>query len=120
MDWLLRIALQNLIRAGNLRVSTARGTALTFGDGTGKPIAIRFLTTEAERGILLDPEMKFGDAYMNGTLVVESGSIADVLDIVLAQCSLGRPPIWARLQGLIRYLRRRLRQFNPRPRARRN
>ena len=49
MDWLLRIALQNLIRAGNLRVTTARGSTLSFGDGTGKPIAIRFVTTAAER-----------------------------------------------------------------------
>jgi cyclopropane-fatty-acyl-phospholipid synthase len=120
VDWLLRIALQILIRAGNLRVTTARGTALSLGNGIGKPIAIRFLTAAAERGILLDPEMKFGDAYMNGALVVENGSIADVLEIVLAQCSLGRPPIWARLQWLIRYLRRRLRQFNPPLRARRN
>jgi cyclopropane-fatty-acyl-phospholipid synthase len=120
MDWLLKVALRNLIRAGNLRVTTARGTALTFGDGIGKPIAIRFRTAAAERGVLLDPEMKFGDAYMDGTLVVEEGSIADVLEIVLAQCAQGKPPLWARPQWLIRYFRRRLRQFNLRPRARRN
>jgi cyclopropane-fatty-acyl-phospholipid synthase len=93
---------------------------LTFGDGTGTPIAIRFVTAAAERGVLLDPEMQIGDAYMDGTLVVEQGSIADVLEIVLAQCTQGKPPIWARPQWLIRYLHRRLRQFNPRPRARSN
>jgi cyclopropane-fatty-acyl-phospholipid synthase len=120
MDWLLRVALQNLIRAGNLRVTTARGSTLSFGDGTGQPVAIRFVTAAAERGVLLDPEMKFGDAYMDGTLVVEQGSIADVLAVVLGQCAHGKPPIWARPQWLIRYLHRRLRQFNPPPRARRN
>jgi cyclopropane-fatty-acyl-phospholipid synthase len=120
MDWLLQVALKNLIRAGNLRVTTARGSTLTFGNDSGKPVAIRFLTAAAERGVLLDPEMKFGDAYMNGTLVVEQGSIADVLAIVLAQCTNGKPPIWALPQWLIRYLHRRLRQFNPPPRARRN
>jgi cyclopropane-fatty-acyl-phospholipid synthase len=120
MDWLLRVALQNLIRAGNLKVTTARGSTLTFGDGTGKPIAIRFLTAAAERGVLLDPEMKFGDAYMDGTLAVDQGTIADVLEIVLAQCTQGKPPIWAQPQWLIRYLDRRLGQFNLRPRARSN
>ena len=120
MDWLLRIALRNLIRAGNLRVTTARGSTLSFGDGTGSPIAIRFITAAAERGVLLDPEMKFGEAYMDGTLVVEQGSIADVLGVVLGQCTGGKPPIWARPQWLIRYLYRRLKQFNPPPRAQRN
>jgi len=55
---------------------------------------------------------------MNGTFVVEEGTIADVLAICLGQES--EVPHWARPQALLRYLRRRLSQFNPRPRARRN
>ena len=55
---------------------------------------------------------------MNGTFVVEQGSIADVLAIMLGQNS--DVPHWARLQGLLRFLYRRLQQFNPRRRARRN
>jgi cyclopropane-fatty-acyl-phospholipid synthase len=120
MDRLLQLALQHLIRAGNLRVTTASGTVFIFGDGTGSPIAIRFLTREAERGVLIDPELRFGEAYMDGTIVVEEGSIADVLGIVLGQCTEGRPPRWARPQWLYRYLRRRLSQFNRRQRAQRN
>jgi cyclopropane-fatty-acyl-phospholipid synthase len=120
MDRLLHLALQNLIRVGNLQVTTARGARFTLGDGTGEPIAIRFTSPAAERGILFDPEIRFGEAYMDGTLVVERGSIADVLAVVLGQCHAGRPPVWARLQWLVRYLHRRLTQFNPRPRARRN
>jgi cyclopropane-fatty-acyl-phospholipid synthase len=120
MDWLLGVALRNLIRAGNLRVITARGSIFTFGDGTGRLAVIRFVTAAAERGVLLDPEIKLGEAYMDGTLVVEQGSIADMLGLVLGQCSQGKPPIWARAQWLIRYLHRRLRQFNQKPRARRN
>jgi cyclopropane-fatty-acyl-phospholipid synthase len=120
MDRLLRAALARLIHAGNLRVTTAGGSSFTFGDGTGGPVAIRFTTGAAERGILIDPEIKFGEAYMDGGIVVEQGSIADVLAIVLGQRRDGRPPGWARLQWLVRYLHRRLKQFNPRPQARRN
>src|SRR5947208_1510297 len=120
MDRLLRVALDRLIRAGNLRVTSAGGATFTFGDGTGQPVAIRFTTRAAERGILFDPELKFGEAYMDGGIVVERGSIADVLAIVLGQHRDGRPPPWARPQWLARYLYRRLQQFNPRPRARRN
>jgi cyclopropane-fatty-acyl-phospholipid synthase len=120
MERLLRVALRHFIRAGNLRVTTADGTVFTFGDGSGPPAAIRFTTRAAECGVLFDPELKFGEAYVNGTLVVEQGTIADVLSVVFAQRRDGKPPLWARLQWLIRYLYRRLRQFNPPKRSRRN
>src|SRR5471032_574601 len=118
MDRLLQFLLETFIRRGTFRVTTSRGTVLTFGDGTGRPVSVRFASRAAERGILLDPELKFGESYMNGSFVVEQGSIADVLAICLGQNS--DVPHWARPQGLLRYLRRRLNQFNPRTRARRN
>jgi cyclopropane-fatty-acyl-phospholipid synthase len=120
MDRLLRTMFRTLIRTGNLRVTTARGSTITVGDGTGSQVAIRFTSAAAERGILLDPELRFGEAYMDGGIVVERGSIADVLAIVLAQSRDGRPPHWARPQWAIRYFYRRLRQFNLRHRAQRN
>ena len=118
MDRLLRFLLETFIRRGTFRVTTSRGTVFTFGDGTGTPVAVRFATRAAEWGILLDPELKFGEAYMNGTFVVEQGTIADVLAICLGQKS--EVPHWARPQFLLRYLKRRLSQFNPRRRARNN
>jgi cyclopropane-fatty-acyl-phospholipid synthase len=120
MDRLLRVILGKTICAGTLRVTTASGTIFTIGDGSGKPVAIRFNTHAAERGVLLDPELRFGEAYMDGSLVVEQGSIADVLAVILGQRRDGKPPLWARPQWLLRYLYRRLMQFNPPPRARRN
>ncbi|MGH7913698.1 MAG: class I SAM-dependent methyltransferase [Candidatus Binataceae bacterium] len=118
MDRLLRFLLKTFVRRGNFRVTTSRGTVLDFGDGTGRPVWVRFTSRAAEWGILLDPELKFGEAYMNGTFVVEQGSIADVLAIMLGQNS--ELPYWARPQYLIRYLARRILQLNLRRRARRN
>jgi cyclopropane-fatty-acyl-phospholipid synthase len=118
MDRLLQFLLKTFIRRGTFRVTTSRGTVFTFGDGTGRPVSVRFASRKAEWGILLDPELKFGESYMNGTFVVEEGAIADVLAIALGQGS--EVPYWARPQALLRYLRRRLSQFNPRLRSRRN
>ena len=118
MDRLLQFLLKTFIRRGTFRVTTSRGTVFTFGDGTGQPVSVRFTSRAAEWGILLDPELKFGESYMNGTFVVEQGSIADVLAIALGQGS--DVPHWALLQTWLRYLKRRLSQFNPRPRSRRN
>src|SRR5215831_15622987 len=71
MDWLLRAIFKNLIRNGNLRVTTARGSTMTLGDGTGPEAAIRFTSPATERRILIDPELRFGEAYMDGAIVVE-------------------------------------------------
>ena len=118
MDRLLQFLLKTFIRRGTFKVTSSRGTVFTFGDGTGHPVSVRFVTRAAEWGILLDPELKFGEAYMNGTFVVEEGSIAEVLAIAFGQKT--ELPHWARPQWYIRYLARRLRQFNPRRRARTN
>src|SRR4030088_1905986 len=96
MDRLLRAILRSSICAGTLRITTASGTTFTLGDGTGEPVAIRFRSHAAERGIILDPEMKFGEAYRDGSFVVEEVSIADVLAVLLRQQRDGRPPLFAR------------------------
>src|ERR1051325_379136 len=120
MDRLLGLLLRRFVRRGTLRITTANGTVFSFGDGTGRPVAIRFLTAAAQLGVILDPELRLGEAYMDGTLRVEEGSIADFLGLVLGQSSDGMPPGWARAQWTVRYVWRRVQQFNPRTRARRN
>ena len=118
MSSLLKFVLDRFIQRGSLTVIAADGNRFTCGDGTGLPAAIRFLTREAERRLILDPELAFGEIYMDGQLTVEQGSIADVLAIALDQPD--AVPRWAKLQWLTRYLMRHLQQFNPRGRSRRN
>jgi cyclopropane-fatty-acyl-phospholipid synthase len=120
MDRLFEIVLRSFIRRGTLRLTTANGSTFSFGDGTGKPVAVRFLTSAAQRAVLLDPELRFGEAYMDGTLAVDEGSIADVLAVLFAQDRSGKPPPWARPQWWLRYWYRRLQQFNAPTRAQRN
>src|SRR5580704_17195994 len=74
MAWLLRAALAHVGRV-NLRVTTARGVAYAFGDGSGAPIAVRFTSMAAQWAVLLDPDLKLGEAYMDGTFAVERGTI---------------------------------------------
>jgi cyclopropane-fatty-acyl-phospholipid synthase len=120
MDRLLGLLLNRFVRRGTLRIATANGTVFSFGDGTGRPVAIRFMTRAAQRRVMLDPELRLGEAYMDGTLRVEEGTIADFLGLVLGQSSDGMPPHWARIQWMVRYIYRRLQQLNRPTRARRN
>jgi len=120
MDRLLRWSLANVIRVGNLRVTTAGGFTFTCGDGTGRPAAIRFTTAAAERGVLINPQLRLGEAYMNGGVVVERGTLADVLAILQGQAGDVMSPVWARVPGIARSLYNRFTQLNLRPRSRRN
>jgi cyclopropane-fatty-acyl-phospholipid synthase len=120
MDRLLQSILASFFTVGTLHVTTASGHKFTVGDGTGTPVAVRFVTRIAELRIVLDPELKLGESYMDGTFVVEQGSIADLLALAMSQDPMGNPPRWARPRWLARYLWRRLQQFNRRDRAQRN
>src|ERR1700730_8444807 len=118
MDRLLRYFLKQFIRRGAMTFTTASGAKFTCGDGTGEPVSVRFLTTDAERRVLLNPELALGEVFMEGTFVVEQGSIADALAILLAQPEI--LPRWAKLQYWLRYLVRHVSQFNPPSRAKDN
>jgi cyclopropane-fatty-acyl-phospholipid synthase len=116
MDWLLRVALAHVAR-GNLQVTTARGATLTFGDGTGPPIAARFISKASQWAVLLDPDLKLGEAYMDGTFVMEHGSIAQFVDLVAEKSAW---PRWSAPIRALRFVWRRIKQLNLRTRARRN
>jgi len=119
MDRLLRFILARLFRRGDLRITTARGATLRFGDGTGQPVAVRFTTAAAQRAVLLNPELKLGECYMDGTFVVDEGTIADFLALAMGQAQ-AAPGWWIKPLEFGRFLKRRWQQLNRRDRSRRN
>ena len=118
MDRLLRYFLGQFIRRGAMIFTTASGAKFSCGDGTGEPVAVRFLTSDAERRVLLNPELGLGEVYMEGSFVVEQGSIADALAVLMNQPEI--LPRWAKLQWWLRYLVRHISQFNPPGRSKNN
>src|SRR5216684_2225606 len=82
--WLKRILGKRVLR-GTLKVSLGPKISFTVGDGTGKPIAIAFDSPATLLWILTDPDLKLGEAYMDGGLRVTEGSLADFLDLVESQ-----------------------------------
>ncbi|CCD91921.1 putative cyclopropane-fatty-acyl-phospholipid synthase (Cyclopropane fatty acid synthase) (CFA synthase) [Bradyrhizobium sp. ORS 375] len=118
MDRLLRRLLTSFICRGSISFTTADGVTFSCGDGTGVPVAARFTTRTAERRLLTNPELALGETYMDGTFVLERGSIADLLSIIMSQPAV--MPDWAKPQWWLRYLIRPLRQLNIRARSRKN
>src|SRR4051794_41273670 len=101
MDRLLRFFLGQFIRRGTMIFTTASGAKFSCGDGTGDPVAVRFLTRDAERRVLLNPQLALGGIYMEGTVVVENGSIAPAAALLLGQPH--QLPRRARLQWGVRH-----------------
>jgi cyclopropane-fatty-acyl-phospholipid synthase len=109
-----------MIRVGQLEIVDAKGAVHRFGDGTGSPVRIRFTSPSAERSVILYPHLKLGEAFMDGGVVIDAGSLYDFLALAQSNIS-GLTPKWWMKAGLgLRYATRRLRQMNSPLRARRN
>src|ERR1700732_4338370 len=96
MDRLLEFGLRKLVHRGSVRVTSARGNIFWLGDGTGKKVAVRFTSSRDELGVVLDPELRLGEAYMDGGLILEEGSIADLLKIAMSQDASAGVPLSAK------------------------
>ncbi|CAH1663023.1 MULTISPECIES: cyclopropane-fatty-acyl-phospholipid synthase family protein [Hyphomicrobiales] len=120
MDALVFKSLRRLIKTGSLTITTANGIARTFGDGCGFAVAIRFRSATAQRRVLLDPELHLGEAFVDGDLLVEQGTITQLLELLLSQDRTGAPPIATKMLSGLRFALRRLAQKNDRKRSRRN
>ncbi len=81
--WALRKALTPLVRRGALTLVMPSGQRLTFGDGAGQPIVARLTDSAAVWALLLDPDLRTGELFTDGRLVMEQGSIYDFLSLIL-------------------------------------
>ncbi len=119
-EHILTKALSQLVRRGSLTVVTADGKRLVFGDQTLPCASIRFSDHAAERAFLLDPDLQFGELFMNSRLIVEKGSIYDVLELLLRDAKSVKVNVLVQLLDKIRFASRRIFQRNQLQRAQAN
>ncbi len=120
VDRLLKALLNRIIETGSLTIISASGRKLTSGDGTGLPVTARFTSRAWQLAVMLDPELRLGEAYMYGGLVVERGSAADLLDVIVRNIGGRRDRPWVRVLKSGRAAAKRLIRDNNLRRARNN
>ena len=120
MDRLLDIVFGRTVRRGALTVINASGEARRYGDSSGPPVTVRFTSHAWQRRVIFDPELRLGEAYMEGGLVVESGSIAEFIDILCSNVGMGPLAFWAEWLRSARTAFRRLFNSNTLINASRN
>jgi cyclopropane-fatty-acyl-phospholipid synthase len=112
--------LRRLIRVGRLTVVDASGRPRHFGPGGGPVVRVRLRDARTERRLLLNPELYLGEAYMDGALVIEEGSLDELLVLCTSNAAaLERHPVGV-LQRWLGGVARFAHQYNPLHRARKN
>ena len=116
---LLEERLERIIKAGTLTLIGLDGRRRTFGSGS-PAVTVRLCRRGLEVPFLLDAELAFPEAYMDGGLVLEEGDLRTLLQLVLGNVrrrgSNSRVGLLSRLRELALGLMRR----NPIGRSRAN
>jgi len=117
---LLTQLIKPLITIGRLRVVDARGRSCVVEGSAGTSVAIKLHDPALHWKLLARPRLVLPEAYMDGKLTIEEGSLYDLIDLLAANLE-GLPDGFLSrfLNGSIAPLRR-LRQYNPVARAQRN
>ena len=111
---LLDRAFQFVVKKGALSVTAPSGRPYAYGDGTGIPVCIRITSDAAARRIAFDPDLALGEEYMSGGLVLEQGTLHEMLAILLQNAGyIADYPLLARGLHRIRVWLKRLDQYNP-------
>ncbi len=109
--------LKSLVREGSLCVVDAAGRRHAIGDGSAPAATIRLTSKAAEYRIAVNPALRLGEAYMNGTLRMEAGTLYDFAAVIGRNAGHAQSVPWL---AVLERVGRRLRQSNPVARARRN
>src|ERR1700712_3139408 len=120
MEKLFESFIRSFVRRGSLAVETPSGRRIEAGDGTGPQVAIRLRDQRAEARLLQNPELAFGELYMNGAIEVTQGDLLDAMQVALRNLAQEGEARW---MTLLRHVRTRLRAIEQRnniPSARRN
>jgi len=109
--------LSRFVRLGRLKVTEDGKPSRSYGDGSGPEVAVRIGKGWAAR-IALNPDMALGEAYMDGGLAMEKGSLWDLCELIGRNFIDGPPP--GPVKRAFDGARRVLQQWNDRQAARRN
>ena len=120
MSALISRVISKLVRFGRLRVEFFDGSTREFGDGAGPEIAIRFADKRALWELVRDPELKLGELYMDGRLLLTQGDLYDFLAIGSANLWKSDGLAWIKLLEKARDAVKTWKQRNDRRRARKN
>lgn len=101
--------LNNLFKKGGFVLIDANSKKYIIGSpDKSKPLTLKLLNKDLHYKLLINPDLYFGEAYMDGSLVIENGSITEFLELAFQNIGRGEINsfgyILKKIKGTFRYL----------------
>ena len=101
--------LNNLIKYDGFELIDANSKKYVIGNPIKeKPIVLKLFDQKLMQKLLINPDLYFGEAYMNGSLVIQNGTITEFLDLAFRNIGRGDINFYGtvikKIKGTFRYL----------------
>jgi cyclopropane-fatty-acyl-phospholipid synthase len=120
---LLANLLNKVVRTGRLVMIDANGRRHEFGDGAPDlpNVTFRLHDKALHRQILMQPKLKIGEAYMDGSLTIEDGTLYDFIDVLAINIdNFERDTLIGSFGTWLGRVTRGIQQYNPIGKAQKN
>ncbi len=121
MSRLLDMLFARSITRGSFVVEHHDGRIARFGDGQGGDrVGMRLRSRDVAPRILRNPSIGFGEAWMDGDIEPRDCTLYELVDFLMRNMEGGGLGLLVDARNLLRRAGRRIAQYNPAPRSRRN
>jgi cyclopropane-fatty-acyl-phospholipid synthase len=110
-------AFRSIVTSGSFRIIDSRGRTHLVGDDSRPTCAIRLGDCWLDFTLGMNPALYVGEAYMDGRLTMEEGTLFDFLELAARNMTRLENNPW---YGLLSRIAKRIGQYNPIGQARRN
>ncbi len=117
---LLSKLLKRAIQVGTLTIIDADGNRHKFEGEAGAQVTVRLHDRKLHRKLYFNPDLAIGEAYMDGTLTLEDGGLADLFEIMSANMQSATSDRLYALREKLAHWMRHWRQYNPVALSRKN
>ena len=112
--------IRRMVQHGTLSVAFPDGRVTRCAGGPGPSVALHLTDPSLPRRLLVSPELALGEGYMEGGLTVGDDDLAGLFEFLFLNRGTRGERLMQAGSRAARWLRRRIDQFNPAPRAQAN
>ena len=112
--------LKKILKKGHLVWIKPNGLDFEYGDKTGTPIKMRTTNDFSEIKMMMNPSLHFGESYMNGSLILEEGTIHDLLKLIFINSRSNADHWVMKVDKIIRTIKNRIVSSNYIPKSKKN
>ena len=74
--------IDRLLKQGSITIVSPDGSRETYGPGGGRSLTVRIADRRVPLELMKNPRLGLGEAYMDGRLTVEDGTVLDLLEMI--------------------------------------